>query len=215
MRVYVHGSGRTGRDAWPLASLDDAACVDFPTSLSLEQRIVELSAITPPEATVIAHSAGAIPAILATARGRIDVSALVLVEPALYDIARGVPAVEHHIEAMTSARQSADGDDLLGFWSIVRPMMFGAPADAASWNSERKLAAHFASIELPWGHDVSADMVTGVPTHVITGGWNDEYEAIAAALVTAGASHAQLIGNEHRPQDHPDFERMLCSALAR
>ena len=213
--MYVHGSGRTGRDAWPCASTDDATFVDFSASMPLEARVAALSEITPPDATVIAHSAGAVPVLLAVAGDQIHVRALVLVEPALYDVARGAPAIEQHIDAMTSARQRAEEGDLFGFWSIVRPMMFGAPADAASWDSESELAARFASIELPWGHDVTAEMVTGVPTLVITGGWNDEYEAIAAALVNAGASHLQLVGNKHRPQDHPDFESTLLSVLAR
>lgn len=206
MRVYVHGSGRAGRDAWPCAPSDDAVFADFDPSLALEGKIDELAAITPLGATVIAHSAGAVPVTLAVAQGRIQASALVLVEPALYDVARGIPAIEHHIEVMTSARQRADAGDLFGFWSIVRPLMFGAPAEATSWNAEREFASRFASIELPWGHDITATMLAGVQTLVITGGWNDEYEAIAAVLMKAGATHVQLLGHEHRPQDHPDFE---------
>lgn len=53
---------------------------------------------------------------------------------------------------------------------------------------------------------MTPDMIEGVRTLVIAGGWNAEYEAIAAALVTHGATHQQLVGNEHRPQNHPDFE---------
>lgn len=164
---------------------------------------------------VIAHSAGAIPAVLAVAQDPMSVVALVLVEPALYDIARGTPPIERHIDAMTSARRRADTGDLFGFWSVVRPIMFGGPADPASWASEREVASRLASFELPWGHDVTAHMVARTQTLVITGGWNDEYEAVASALVDAGASHVQLIGNEHRPQDHPDFERTVQEWLTR
>ncbi len=188
--------------------------VDFGSSLTMEAKVDSLAALTPPDATVVAHSAGAVPVVLAIAQNRIRVSALVLAEPALYDVARGAPEIERHIEAMTAARRHADAGDLRGFWEIVRPVMFGAPADSEAWGSERELATRFASAELPWGHHVTAGMIADVPTLVVTGGWNAEYEAIASALVAAGAAHITLTGNEHRPQDHPDFERTVRAALA-
>lgn len=93
-------------------------------------------------------------------------------------------------------------------------MMFGGPADAATWESERATAEWFASIELPWGHGIRPDMIAGVPTLVVTGGWNEEYEAIAAVLLAHGATHRRLSGHEHRPQDHPEFEAVVRDFLA-
>lgn len=48
-------------------------------------------------------------------------------------------------------------------------------------------------------------MVASIPTLVVTGGWNDEYETIAGVLVAHGASHHLLRGHQHRPQDAPGF----------
>jgi len=206
MRVYLHGSGRSGRDAWPSAPAADAAFADVAAMDGNDAKIAELSRITPQGAVLFAHSAGAVPAVLAIDRKAVSVEALVLLEPALYDVARGMPAIEQHIDAITHARTLADAGDLYGFWREVRPVMFGGPAEQEKWAVEEALAARFASVELPWGHAVTPDMIEGVRTLVITGGWNAEYEAIADVLVTHAATHQQLVGNEHRPQDHPDFE---------
>lgn len=206
MRVYLHGSGRSGRDAWPSAPSEDALFADVAAIDGNDAKIAELRRITPQGSVLFAHSAGAVPAVLAINRKAVFVDALVLLEPALYDIARGMPAVEHHIDVITHARALADAGDLYGFWREVRPVMFGGPAEQENWGAEEPLAARFATVELPWGHAVTPDMIEGVRTLVITGGWNAEYEAIAAVLATHGATHQRLVGNEHRPQDHPDFE---------
>lgn len=136
------------------------------------------------------------------------VDRLVLIEPALYDLARGDAAIENHIETMRTARDLADSGDLFGSWAIVKPVMFGSPAERADWERERGHAEWFAGIELPWGHGLSTRMLA-IPTLVVTGGWNAEYEAIASELVAAGATHRQLVGFTHRPHDHPDFERLV------
>lgn len=178
-------------------------------------KVDALAELTPAGAIMIAHSAGAVPAVLAVANRRISIAHLVLLEPALYDIARGVPAIEQHIGGMTQARAHAAAGDMFAFWSIVRPMMFGGSADREQWRVEREIAERFATIELPWGHGVTASMIADVPTLVITGDWNDEYEAIATALAARGAVHRHLVGNQHRPQDHPGFENLVWEFLDR
>ncbi len=213
MRVYIHGAGRTGRDAWPNASPDDALFAEFDSALSLDARVDEIAILTLPAAVVIAHSAGAVPSVLAVSRRKMSPRALVLVEPALYDVARGAPAIERHIERMTVARRRADAGDLFGFWEIVRPMMFGAAAERDAWDAEHERASRFAAIDLPWGHGIAARALTGIPTLVVTGAWNDEYEAIGAALADAGATHVALAGYGHRPQDHPHFEDTVRTVL--
>ncbi len=52
-------------------------------------------------------------------------------------------------------------------------------------------------------------------TVVVTGGWNDEYEAVAAALAAVGAQHRVLPGARHRPQDTAEFDAVLSDALSR
>ena len=163
------------------------------------------------DVVLVAHSLGAVPAALG-----LDVTSLshvVLLEPALYDVARGDVAVEAHISAMTTARESADAGDLFGYWQVVAPLMFGRPATDESWAEDRPLATRFAAVEPPWGHGIDATVFGAVPTLVVTGGWNDEYEAIAERLAAAGASHVRLTGHRHRPQDNPGFEALVADFL--
>lgn len=205
MRVYVHGAGRRGRDAWP--SIPDQglrfASLDF--TGPMDENVASLAALTPRDAVVFAHSAGAVPVFLALKARQIAPRALVLLEPGLYDVARGVPVIEDHIETMTRARALSRSGDLFGYWSIVRPLMFGGPADRSRWDEEREAAARFEAKQPPWGFGVTSSAINGVPTLVVTGGWNSEYEVIAGVLVGEGAEHVQLAGTNHRPQDHPGF----------
>lgn len=141
--------------------------------------------------------------------------ALVLVEPALYDVARGDPAIERHIAVMETARRAYESHGLRGYWRIVRPLLFGGEFDEACWASEQGPASQFLTVQPPWGFGIAAADITGIPTVVVTGGWNDEYEAIAAALVAEGAEHRVLTGAQHRPQDVPSFGAVLPDALNR
>ncbi len=210
MKVFVHGTGRSGKEAWPLQSERDAVFLDLTTTSTMAEKVAAVVAATQQDgAALVAHSAGAIPALLAVKGGATRVRLLVLLEPALYDVARGEPAVEDHVAAMTRARDRADAGDLLGYWQIVRPMMFGGPVDVDRWPEERPTAERLAAVDLPWGYGLDAADIDGVTTVVITGAWNEEYEAIARALARHGARHAQLPGHGHRPQDHPDFGTLL------
>ncbi len=106
MRFYVHGAGRAGREAWP-AQADDAAAVfaDHSAATTAADKAALLRDQCPAgDVVLVAHSLGAVPAALG-----LDVTSLshaVLLEPALYDVARGDVAVEAHISAMTTARVS-------------------------------------------------------------------------------------------------------------
>lgn len=205
MRVYVHGAGRHGRDAWPSVQDEESRFASLDFTGPMEQNVASLTSLTPPDSIVFAHSAGAVPVFLALQAQDLTLRALVLLEPGLYDIARGTPAIERHIKAITRARALSATGDLFGWWSIVRPLMFGGPAERSKWDAERDAAARFEAKQPPWGYGVEASAITDVPTLVITGGWNSEYEAIADVLTEQGAEHVQLHGNEHRPQDHPEF----------
>lgn len=164
--------------------------------------------------TLFAHSIGAVPAVLATA-SEPHGAALVLIEPALYDLVRGEPAIERHISAVTEARDQAADGNLRGFWSILRPLMFGGPFDAALWDEERSLAEHWASTNVAWGHGLRSELLDGIPTLVVTGGWNDEYELIAERLHARGADHTVLKGAAHRAQDVPAFADVVHDFEAR
>lgn len=213
-RVYIHGSGRTGTAAWPKIDAAAGSFVAFDRGAGIRERVAVLEARYAGEPAVLfAHSLGGVPAVLAVAGGILDVRALVLVEPALYDIARGDAAIERHIAVWAEARSRAGLGDLRGFWAIVRPVMFGGPLDDSTWPEERQLAEQWAVAELPWGHEVRSRMLRGTPTLVVTGGWNAEYEAIAAVLVENGATHRVLTGAQHRPQDLPAFGPAVAAFL--
>lgn len=209
MKVYVHGAGRVGHDAWPLMSRGDAVFTELSHALPFEEKARQVAAITPPRSVMVAHSAGAVTAALAIDRFDVAPDAVVLVEPALFDVARGSAAVERHIGLVTDARQHALEGDLFGFWEIMRPLFFGGPALAGAWADEQTTAEKLATMELPWGHGIAAGTFAQVPTLVVTGAWNDEYEEIADELTRHGARHVQLAGFEHRPQDSPDFADLV------
>ena len=205
-RLYVHGGGRQGASAWPSQADAGGEFLTFGAMSVAEQ--ARLLAQRPQRALVFAHSIGAVPAAL-SARAMTP-KGLVFVEPALYDIARGHPAIERHIGIVTEARTQADAGNLRGFWAILRPLMFGGPFDAARWDDERPVAERWATTNLPWGHGVREDMLDGIPTLVVTGGWNDEYEVIAGVLAGRGARHVVLPGAQHRPQDVDGFAAVVA-----
>lgn len=214
MRLYVHGAGRTGADAWPSATREDAVFAELDTTTRAAEQAVALSRIQVlGPASVIAHSFGAVPVLIALRDAHMSIDHLVLVEPALYDIARGDPAIEHHISAMSKARQHAHEGDLVAYWRIVRPLMFGGPFAREKWNSEQMLARRFSHQTPPWGHSIAPEVIEGVHTLVLTGGWNAEYEAIASTLTGHGATRIRLEGNKHRVQDHADFERVVADFI--
>lgn len=205
-RVFVHGGGRRGRDAWPHSDATAGDFVSFETGSSIQDQVESLiDDYQDTRVLLHAHSLGAVSAVLATASGRVDVAGLVLVEPALYDIARGEAAIERHIAIVTEARTQADAGNLRGFWAIFRPLMFGEAYDPELWDAEGAVAERWAASNVPWGHGIRSEMITGIRTLVVTGGWNDEYETIAGQLTQYGARHLALEGATHRPQDLAGF----------
>lgn len=209
MFVFVHGAGRAGAAAWPTVHRRDAQFLDLSAVPEVAAQADLVLDSLDERTTVVAHSHGAIPAAMALRAARERVSALVLLEPALYDVARGHAAIERHIATMTAAQRARERHGLQAYWQLVRPLMFGGDFDAALWHAEEPIARRFSTVPAPWGHDLMADEITATPTIVITGGWNDEYDAIADALAAAGARHLVLEGAQHRPQDLAAFTAVL------
>jgi hypothetical protein len=203
-RVLLHSSQRAVERAWPSLSGASHRAAVMPVEASVaEQTTLVEAALDTGGAIVFAHSLLAVPAALASTTRR--VAGLVLVEPALYDLARGTESIERHIGIVTDARDLAASGDLAGFWAMLRPLMFGGSFDPGRWPAEQPVAAFWAARDVPWGHGVRTRMIDGVPTLVVTGGWNDEYESIAEILSVGGAHHVVLTGAQHRPQDLPGF----------
>lgn len=210
MLIFVHGSGSSGVAAWPEQAGMDATFLDLgslPRTSAWADAIADAVVPVPPEepVTVVAHSYGAVPLALAVPRIRIRLNRVVLVEPALYDIARTHPAVDRHVAQVELADAFAADGDLAGFWALIRPLLFGGDFDPDAWQRERPVAERLAAAPRPWGYGIRADTFAGLDATVVTGAWNAEYDAIAAVLERQGARHVVLPGHEHRPQDHPEF----------
>jgi len=210
-RLFVHGAGRSGRDAW-LEIVDDSGifcAYDVTAPLAEQVDALAEQAAAATISTVVAHSWGGVPTVTALAQGRITAERLVLIEPALYDLARGHPAVEAHIELITRARDRSAAGDIRGYWGIVKPVIFGAEATDESWPADEAHARRFAALPTPWGHGLEG-LASGLPpTLVITGDWLAEYEAIASSLVARGATHRVLAGARHRPHDLDGFAALV------
>lgn len=214
MRYYVHGAGRSGKQAWPAQNREEATFADHGRANRMAEK-AQIVADQAPAApySVITHSLGAVATILALRDHQLRPTSLVLVEPALYDVARGHAAIEAHIEPMTRAFDKAACGELFGYWQIVKPVMFGEAATLDTWRQDRQVAARMAGLEAPWGHAIDPSFVRSVPTLVVTGGWNQQYQAIAEVLRGHGARSIALVGQGHRVQDHPHFPHTLSEFL--
>jgi pimeloyl-ACP methyl ester carboxylesterase len=166
------------------------------------------------ELDLVAHSYGGLAAILAAAQAPERVRSLTLFEPAAYSYARGRPDVEAMIERMTPVIDEAPAlhavDYDIKFVTALtgsRPSRVESPGDVLAAERNRLLAP-------PWSFDLPIDVLSTVPTLVLTGDWNAEYEEIGQAMGDAGSRHAQLVGYGHRPQDHPDANSVIVDGIS-
>lgn len=140
MRFYVHGAGRAGRSAWPRQSESDGVFADHSTAARVADKLDLVVVQSPGAPIVIAHSLGAVPVALGISTGRLRPSQVILLEPALYDLARGHEAIEHHIATIMHARQHAESGDLFAFWREFSAVMFGSEPALESWDTDRSTA---------------------------------------------------------------------------
>ncbi|MEU2199713.1 alpha/beta hydrolase [Isoptericola sp. NPDC019482] len=202
------GSGSAGADAWPeqasvaepgWAFLAREGVADDPVRDA--RRVLDLLREVG-GGHVVAHSYGANAALLAAQREPTLVTSLALLEPACFDLARGRPAVEEHIAAMTPVFAVADDPS-------VSPREFSRRFAAASGTRPPDLpddvleqrVARLRALRPPWGLDLDPSVPIPGRTLVVTGGSSALYEQTAEALVGAGARHVVLAGAGHRVQD--------------
>lgn len=215
--VFAHGSGKVGRDAFPLQSLafpdaefpvlpgygdDEPAVGDVAAGAqSLALRAVEVDAL-------VGYSYGGVVAAMAACMEQ--PAALVLIEPTLFQLSRDRPATARLIERVEPIHLDASLTDEGFGRNLVRALRGEDPgvlvtADALRWSRRSRL--HGA----PWRHPVDPEVFAETPTLVLTGGWSDEYEEVAAALAELGAEHAVLAGHGHRVIDHPDCSERISA----
>ncbi|NOJ60347.1 alpha/beta hydrolase [Arthrobacter sp. 260] len=221
--VFVHGSGTFGAAAWPtqhaLASTYDCLFLrrhgfevgadPLPTDFAADQRIV-IEALGE-GGHLVAHSQGAIAAMMAAVDRPDLVRSLVLVEPACLSLTTDLPATVAHralVGELYDRRESLSDEDFLQ--EFVR-LVFSTDARPPSTTEDRRAARRLRLQSPPW--EAPLDIVPGVPTLIVTGGWEPLYEEIADYLAVTGARHVVSPGG-HRPQDTPDGDALIREFVA-
>jgi pimeloyl-ACP methyl ester carboxylesterase len=224
--VFVHGAGSFGSAAWPrqhgMALTYDALFLRRhgfdPVAEPAESSFAEDTAIVLRSLAddgrgaagghVVAHSQGAISAMMAAVERPDLVYSLTLVEPACLSLTAELPATAAHRELMQPLfdvrHQLGDEDFQREFVRRVYAADLQEPATQEEKRSARRLRLQAPAWEAP------LQIVPGVPTLVLTGGWEPLYEEIAGYLRETGALHRVAAGG-HRPQDSPEGDRHIRS----
>ncbi len=227
--VFVHGAGSFGAAAWPrqhgmALQYDalflrrhgfDAEAEPLETDFAEDARIVLRSLADDGRGAagghVVAHSQGAVAAMMAAVERPDLVFSLTLVEPACLSLTAELPATAAHIGLMQplfdARHHMSDQDFQREFVRRVYATDLQQPATAEEKRSARRLRLQAPSWEAP------LHIVPGVPTLVLTGGWEPLYEEIAGYLRETGAQHRTAAGG-HRPHDSPEGDRMIRSFIS-
>lgn len=227
--VFVHGAGPFGAAAWlrqhGMALKYDALFLrrhgfdpvaePVESSFSVDTAIILRSLADDGRGAagghVVAHAEGAIAAMMAAVERPELVYSLTLVEPACLSLTAELPATAAHralMQPLFDVRHQLSDEDFQR--EFVR-RMFAAdlqePATPEEKRSARRLRLQAPSWEAP------LHIVPGVPTMVLTGGWEPLYEEIAGYLQETGALHRIAAGG-HRPQDSAEGDRAIRSFIA-
>jgi pimeloyl-ACP methyl ester carboxylesterase len=160
---------------------------------------------------IVAHEQGAISAMLAAVERPDLVYSLTLVEPACLSLTAELPATAYHrslMEPLFGVRdQLSDADYQREYFRRA----FSAEASGLDTPEARRSARRLRLQAPPW--EAPLHIVPGVPTLVLTGGWEPLYEEIAGYLEETGALRRVAAGG-HRPQDSVDGDRIIRSFVA-
>ena len=222
--VFVHGAGSFGSAAWPrqhgMALTYDALFLRRhgfdPVAEPVESSFAEDTAIVLRSLAkdgrgaagghIVAHSQGAVSAMMAAVERPDLVFSLTLVEPACLSLTAELPATAAHRELMQPLfdvrHQMADEDFQREFVRRVFAADLQEPATQEERRSARRLRLQAPVWEAP------LHIVPGVPTLVLTGGWEPLYEEIAGYLRETGALHRIAAGG-HRPQDSVEGDHAI------
>ncbi|QNE14973.1 alpha/beta hydrolase [Pseudarthrobacter sp. NBSH8] len=227
--VYVHGAGPFGAAAWTrqhgMALMYDALFLRRhgfdPVAEPLESSFAEDTAIILRSLAddgrgaagghVVAHAEGAIAAMMAAVDRPDLVFSLTLVEPACLSLTVELPATSAHralMQPLFDIRHQLSDDDFQR--EFVR-RMFAADLQEPATTEEKRSARRLRLQAPSW--DAPLHIVPGVPTMVLTGGWEPLYEEIAGYLQETGALHRIAAGG-HRPQDSAEGDRAIRSFIA-
>jgi pimeloyl-ACP methyl ester carboxylesterase len=231
--VFVHGAGSFGAAAWPkqhgmALSYDalflrrhgfDAAAEPLESDFGADAGIVLGSLADDGSGGagghVVAHSQGAIAAMMAAVERPDLVRSLTLVEPACLSLTAELPATAAYralMQPLFDVRHHLSDDDFERE-SVRRAFAAHSPGrERAPDTAEARTAARRLRLQAPsW--EAPLQIVPGVPTLVLTGGWEPLYEEIAGYLRETGALHRVAAGG-HRPQDSVEGDRIIRSFVA-
>ena len=215
--VLMYGAGDGGPAGWPVQvarggtegwTFLDRAAPSAVAPVPVDDPVVDAARIVDAlrgDGHLVAHSGGAVPALLAVDREPDALRSLTLFEPACLGVARGRPGVEAMVAAMGRVFDRADDADLhdAGFTHEFLLAM-GAPGADPADPSNAEVGARLRRSTPPWEIPLSLDALSQVPTLVLTGGWSAAFDEVAEVLAGAGARHVEVPGSGHGPQYHPD-----------
>ncbi|XAS70616.1 alpha/beta hydrolase [Micrococcaceae bacterium Sec5.1] len=223
--VFVHGLGSFGASAWPkqhgmALSYDalflrrhgfDPVAEPLESDVAADVGIVVASLVDSGGGHVVAHEQGAISAMLAAVERPDLVHSLTLVEPACLSLTAELPATTFHrslMEPLFDVRSKVKDAD---YEREYFRRAFSAEASGLDTLEARRSARRLRLQAPPW--EAPLHIVPGVPTLVLTGGWEPLYEEIAGYLEDTGALRRVAAGG-HRPQDSVDGDRIIRSFVA-
>ncbi len=223
--VFVHGLGSFGAAAWPkqhgmALAYDalflrrhgfDALADPVESDVAADVAIVINALADSGGGHIVAHEQGAISSMLAAIERPELVHSLTLVEPACLSLTAELPATGSHralMEPLFDARtQLNDADYQREYFRRAFSAETGGLDTAEARRSARRLRLQAP----PW--EAPLQIVPGVPTLVLTGGWEPLYEEIAGYLQETGALRRVAAGG-HRPQDSIDGDQAIRSFIA-
>lgn len=232
--LLVHGSMLDGPATWasqrPLSERWGMRVVQrrgFGSSPPTDGEDFELDArdlcelLTEPS-HLVAHSYGAIGALLAATRRPEAVRSLTLVEPTSVTATMDDPEIATAIGSIADWWLEAPRDRaefLVGYSQLLGvrvPNLDGSPAEL------REAARFLRHCRPPWTAEVPWESVgqAGIPTLVISGGHSPALDAVAAAVAgKTGGRHRVITGAGHAVQRAAAFnsalERHMLAALGR
>lgn len=232
--VFVHGAGSFGAAAWPkqhgMALAYDALFLrrhgyepaaapletDFAADAAIVLRALAEDGRGPAGGHVVAHSQGAVAAMMAAVERPDLVHSLTLVEPACLSLTADQPATAAHralMQPLFEVRHHLSDEDFHREY-VRRVSAAHTPSQATlgAPSPEDQREARRLRLQAPaW--EAPLQIVPGVPTLVLTGGWEPLYEEIAGYLQETGALHRIAPGG-HRPHDSAEGNGLIRAFIA-